>query len=231
VTEKPYDETLVDDLAQRIRARIMNGEIPIGAPLRQAALAAELGVSRTPIREALRQLQSGGLITMAANRGAVVRVPTPWEVRYAYEVRAELEGLAAARASSRITRGQLDELRRLNDVLRSAVEHADGEAPRGDTAGANDSFHTIISAAAANPWLAMMVERVNASFPRRVSTHAVGDDERYRLENVTQHDRVVDALAAEDETTARDLMRAHIISAGEHLAAWYEQRSATVFQG
>src|SRR5690606_6267149 len=68
---------LVDETAAAIRARIMSGEIPIGAQLRQAELAAALGVSRTPIREALRQLQAGGLIEVLPRRGAVVRVPAP----------------------------------------------------------------------------------------------------------------------------------------------------------
>jgi DNA-binding GntR family transcriptional regulator len=92
---------LVDDLATRIRSQIMSGEIPIGAQLRQAALATTFGVSCTPVREALRQLQNGGLIEVLPNRGAVVRVPAPWEVREAYEVRAELEALAATRVPHR----------------------------------------------------------------------------------------------------------------------------------
>ena len=81
----------VDEIAAKIRARIMSGDIPIGAQLRQAELASDFGVSRTPVREALRQLQTGGLIDVVPNRGAVVRVPAPWEVREAYEVRAELD--------------------------------------------------------------------------------------------------------------------------------------------
>jgi DNA-binding GntR family transcriptional regulator len=67
------DNALVDDLAARIRAKIMSGEIPIGAPLRQADLASQFGISRTPVREALRQLQTGGLIEVVPNRGARAR--------------------------------------------------------------------------------------------------------------------------------------------------------------
>src|SRR3954469_14625076 len=112
---------LVDQIAAAIRQRIMTGEIAIGAQLRQAELAAELGVSRTPVREALRQLQTSGLIEVVPNRGAVVRVPVPWEVREAYEVRAELEGLACERAVSRINDGELDELRAANQSMRDEV--------------------------------------------------------------------------------------------------------------
>ncbi|MGW4589965.1 GntR family transcriptional regulator [Amycolatopsis thermoflava] len=221
------DESLVDEIAATIRARIMSGEFAIGAPLRQAALAAEFGVSRTPIREALRQLQNGGLIEVLPNRGAVIRVPTPWEVREAYEVRAELEGMAARRAADRITRTQLKNLADDNDVLRRALEGTDDSSL--ETRAANDSFHTVICAAAGNEWLTAMVARINESFPRNVSSLALAGSERHRQENVSQHDAIIEALRAGDADAAREAMHAHIISSGEHLAAWYERRSRTVF--
>lgn len=223
------DESLVDEIAASIRTRIMNGEFEIGAPLRQAALAAEFGVSRTPIREALRQLQNGGLIEVLPNRGAVIRVPTPWEVRDAYEVRAELEGMAARRAADRITRAQLKTLTDDNSVLRKALEDTpDAGSPR--TQAANDSFHTIIYTAAGNEWLTAMVARINESFPRNVSSLALAGSERHRQENVAQHDEIIAALKAGDAPRAREAMHAHIISSGEYLAAWYERRSRTVFR-
>ncbi|MFJ8486852.1 GntR family transcriptional regulator [Streptomyces sp. NPDC094038] len=232
MTSQTDEGALVDDIAARIRTRIMNGELPIGKPLRQAALAAEFGVSRTPVREALRQLQNGGLIEMQPHRGAVVRVPAPWEVRQAYEVRAELEALAARRAAARITESQLAELRRHNEVLRAAAEGA-GARPEGPlaTTEANDCFHTVVCAAADNPWLSRMIDRINESFPRNVSSLALAGDERHRQLNVRQHDLIVAALADRDEDRAQEAMREHVISAGEHLTAWYERRSRTVFSG
>lgn len=220
---------LVDDIAARIRARIMNGELAIGKPLRQAALAAEFGVSRTPVREALRQLQNGGLIEMQPHRGAVVRVPAPWEVRQAYEVRAELEGLAARRAATRITERQLAELREHNAILREAAEREAGGSPA--TTAANDCFHTVVCVAADNPWLSRMIDRINESFPRNVSSLALAGDERHRQENIRQHEAIIEALTAHDPDRADDAMRDHVISSGEHLTAWYERRSQTVFNG
>jgi len=233
MTPQTDEGALVDDIAARIRTRIMNGELPIGKPLRQAALAAEFGVSRTPVREALRQLQHGGLIEMQPHRGAVVRVPTPWEVRQAYEVRAELEGLAARRAASRITERQLAELRRHNDVLHAALEGTPTGAPTGPlaTTEANDCFHTVVCEAADNPWLRRMIDRINESFPRNVSSMALAGDERHRQLNVRQHDAVVAALTARDADRAQEAMREHVISSGEHLTAWYERRSQIVFHG
>jgi len=232
MTPQTDEGALVDDIAARIRSRIMKGELPIGKPLRQAALAAEYGVSRTPVREALRQLQHGGLIEMQPHRGAVVRVPAPWEVRQAYEVRAELEALAARRAAARITESQLAELRRHNDVLRAAAGGT--VTPTGGplaTTEANDCFHTVVCLAADNPWLSRMIDRINESFPRNVSSLALADDERHRQLNIRQHDAIVAALAERDADHAQEAMREHIISSGEHLTAWYERRSQTVFRG
>jgi DNA-binding GntR family transcriptional regulator len=234
MTPETDESPLVDDIAARIRARIMNGELAIGKPLRQAALATEFGVSRTPVREALRQLQNGGLIEMQPNRGAVVRVPAPWEVRQAYEVRAELEGMAARRAASRITERGLAALREHNAVLCEAVVRAAGEGSAGGsptTTAANDCFHTVICEAADNPWLTRMIDRINESFPRNVSSLALAGDERHRQLNIRQHEAVIDALAAHDADRADALMREHVISSGEHLTAWYERRSQTVFHG
>jgi DNA-binding GntR family transcriptional regulator len=233
-TKEQEPQALVDDLAERIRERIMTGEIPIGAQLRQAALASEFGVSRTPVREALRQLQTGGLITVVPNRGAVVRVPSPWEVRSAHEVRAELEGLAAERAATRITEPQLAVLRRANETMRRAAERArPRQSPAGATAPttvANDEIHTTIHEAARNPWLGRMINQINESFPRNVLALVLASDPAARRQTVVEHDQIIDALEAGDGPAARTAMHKHVIESGEQLARWYEERSTTVFQ-
>ncbi|MCX4555801.1 MULTISPECIES: GntR family transcriptional regulator [Streptomyces] len=242
-------KALVDDTAAAIRARILSGEIPIGAQLRQVELAELLGVSRTPVREALRQLQAGGLIEVLPNRGAVVRVPAPWEVREAYEIRAELEGLACVRAVHAVTPDVLRELREANETVRavsSGVRDAGGGAAPGagsspatpntspnasPSTSANDCFHTLIHTVAGNRRLARAIKDVNEAFPRNVSALVLQDNPRHREDNIREHERIVEALAAEDAERARSEMKAHVISAGEQLARWYEQRSATVFRG
>jgi DNA-binding GntR family transcriptional regulator len=225
---------LVDEIAAAIRARIMSGQIPIGAQLRQAELATELGVSRTPVREALRQLHTSGLIEVVPNRGAVVRVPSPWEVRDAYEVRAELEGLACERAVSRINDTELKELRAANQSMRDEIAEPTTEGGPGEeppTVEFNDTFHTLIHGVADNEWLARAITEINQAFPRNVSWLVLAGNRRQREENVAEHDRIVDALEAGDAATARAEMRAHVKNAGEQLARWYEDRSSTVFVG
>lgn len=224
---------LVDEIAAKIRARIMSGDIPIGSQLRQAELASDFGVSRTPVREALRQLQTGGLIDVVPNRGAVVRVPAPWEVREAYEVRAELEALAASRAVSRISHAELDRLRAANQEMydRSVGAERPGLDRALDSRQENDTFHDTIAGAAANARLARSIEEINETFPRNVSAQLLVNDDRHREENYQEHIRIIDALERGDAEAARAEMRAHVLGAGEQLARWYERRSSTVFTG
>lgn len=224
---------LVDEIAAKIRARIMSGDIAIGAQLRQAELANDFGVSRTPVREALRQLQTGGLIDVVPNRGAVVRVPAPWEVREAYEVRAELEALAASRAVNRISRGDIATLRTANQEMydRSVAESDQAQTAASDSRRENDVFHDTIASVSANARLARAIEEINETFPRNVSAQLLVHDARHREENYREHVRIIEALERGDADAAREEMRNHVLNAGEQLARWYEQRSSTVFRG
>jgi DNA-binding GntR family transcriptional regulator len=210
----------------------MSGDIPIGSQLRQAELAADFGVSRTPVREALRQLQTGGLIEVQPNRGAVVRVPAPWEVREAYEVRAELESLAAARAVDRIARADITTLREANQEMfeRSGTERSDGSTAM-ESRRENDVFHDTIARVAGNSRLARVIEEINETFPRNVSAQLLVGDERHREENYREHVRIIEAIERGDTQAAREEMRQHVLKAGEQLARWYERRSSTVFTG
>src|SRR4051812_50150764 len=121
VTETAERRALVDKLASDLQRRVLSGEFPSGTRLRQSALAAEFGVSRTPIREALRKLQAGGLIELQPHRGALVRGLSAREIRDAYEVRAELEALAADLAAVRIRHDQLDRLRAAQAQFRESL--------------------------------------------------------------------------------------------------------------
>ncbi|WP_214407944.1 GntR family transcriptional regulator [Pseudonocardia lacus] len=227
----PSGGALVDQVAARIRERILSGDIPIGAQLRQAELAVDFGVSRMPVREALRQLQTGGLIEVHPNRGATVRVPAPWEVRETYEVRAELEALAARRAVRRLTPAHLDRLRTLNADMRARADRGGG-GPDPDPARrhrGNEAFHAVIAACSGNGRLQRAIDELQAAYPRDILARLLVDDPRYCADNFAEHDRIIDALAAGDAEAAGSLVREHVIQAGEQLARWFEQRSSTVF--
>ncbi len=175
MTAQLESHALVDHIAATLQTRVLSGEIPTGARLRQEALAAEFGVSRTPVREALRKLQAGGLVELAPHRGAVVRGPSAREIREAYVVRAELEGLAAELATTRIHEQQLQGLRDSVALFRrsigSIVERRRSGSGRATSdienwTRANDSFHQGILEAAGNERLRATLFDLHLSFPR-----------------------------------------------------------------
>src|SRR5262249_19212011 len=156
-------------------------------------------------------------------------VPSPWEVRSAHEVRAELEGLAAERAATRITEQQIAALRKANETMRKATERP--RPPRqgatAPTTVANDEIHTIIHEAARNPWRPRMISQINESSRRNALSLVLAEDPQARRDTVDEHEAIIDALEAHDKTAARDAMRKHVLDAGEQLARWYEERSTT----
>ena len=226
-------QALVDSVAERIRERILSGDIPLGTPLRQAELADEFGVSRMPVREALRQLQNGGLISTLPHRGALVRVPAPWEVRDAFEVRAELEALAARRAAGRLPGPAVASLRELNATMRDRARAAPAPnaADPAHRHRGNETFHDTIAGHAGNGRLASTIRGLHDAFPRNILVQLLADDPGYGTRNFDEHDAVLEAIVDGDADRAATVMRDHVRHAGDQLARWFERRSSTVFHG
>jgi DNA-binding GntR family transcriptional regulator len=176
---------------------ILEGELKPGERLRAEALAQRFGTSRTPIREALLQLEGQGLVEVEPNRGAVVKSFDRDDLRDLYEVRALIEPHAAARAATRIDEAQLAELAALCDAQDQLV--------------ANESFHRIILEAAKSPRLAVAM-RAATGIPRSFRT-AFWHDERQRAESLMCHRRLVSAFRARDAGLAEATMRMHILGA------------------
>ena len=229
-------EALVDELAARIQSRVLNGEIETGTWLRQESLAAEFGVSRTPVREALRKLQASGLVEVQPRRGALVRGPTAREIREAYEVRAELEGLAAELAATRVRDGELARLREAQALFRQSIasllawrEGRGGDEPPPDAHAewnrGNDEFHLAIQKAAGNERLAATLADLHRSFPRDLTWAALGENEKLLQENVAQHEGILEAIERHDAKTARRLMVEHVRRAGDLVTRRFEERS------
>lgn len=228
---------LVDELAATLQGRVLSGEIPTGSWLRQEALAAEFGVSRTPVREALRKLQASGLVEVQPQRGALVRMPSPRDVREAYEVRAELEGLAASLAASRILGDELGSLREAQELFRQCVasllawraRRSPGEPPPDDAHDnwnrANDSFHLAIQQAAGNRRLTEALADLHQSFPRDLTWIALGENARLLKANVSQHEAILAAIEDHDAVEARRLMVEHVLTAGELVTRRFEERN------
>jgi DNA-binding GntR family transcriptional regulator len=227
---------LVDRLASVIQSRVLSGALARGARLPQKALAAEFGVSRTPIREALRTLQATGLVELVPNRGAVVRGPTARDIREAYVVRAELEGLAAELAADRISDRDLLRLREAEKLFRRSVTSLLARRRRGQTeprwedgstwVRANDLFHQAIFDAAANARLSAAIADLHRSFPRDLTWSALAGNSRLLEENVEQHAVILQAIERRDAGEARRLMVEHVRRAGELVSLHFERASA-----
>jgi DNA-binding GntR family transcriptional regulator len=227
---------LVDRLAADLQQRVLSGAIPSGTRLRQSALAAEFGVSRTPIREALRKLQAGGLVELQPHRGALVRGLSTREIRDAYEVRAELEALAAELAAVRIRHDQLDRLReaqgQFREGLARTVAAREGESEPDPQQAlvwgrANDQFHQVIQEAAGNDVLAATLAHLHRSFPRDLSKIVLAESTPLLRANVLEHEEIVGALERRDTAAARELMRRHVRHAGELVTLRFEQRAVS----
>ena len=220
---------LVDRLASEIQGGILSGSIPIGARLRQEALADEFGVSRTPVREALRKLEVTGIVELLPHRGAVVRGPSARDIREAYDVRAELEGLAAELAAAHISDHDLSRLREAEALFRKSV--ATLVARRGqpdwkDSSSwvqANDLFHQAILEAAANRRLIATISDLHRSFPRDLTWAALSGNSRLLEENVEQHAAILSGIELGDPEEARRRMVEHVRSAGELIARHFER--------
>jgi len=214
---------LVDKLAATLQARVLSGELPVGSRLRQEALADEFGVSRTPVREALRKLQASGLVELRPNRGALVRDVSPREIRDAYEVRAELEGLAAELAARHIHHEDVDRLHEAQSEFRTALAETTaarerGEEPSQDVSDrwgrANDLFHQTIQQAAGNDVLAATIAHLHRSFPRDLSRTVLRGSTTLLHENVREHGDILAAIERHDAASARSLMIEHVRRAG-----------------
>jgi DNA-binding GntR family transcriptional regulator len=224
----------VERVAGAIQAQVLSGAVPVGTRLRQEALAEQFGVSRTPVREALRQLQASGLVELLPNRGAVVRGPTVRELREAYEVRAELEGLAAELAAGRISDRDLLRLREAQELFREAVRtlierRARKRAPWKDESvwvRANDLFHQAILDASANRRLNETIADLHRSFPRNLTWTALSQSSPLLEENVEQHERILEAIEQRDPAEARLRMIEHVRSAGELVTRHFEHADA-----
>lgn len=216
--EAPFDApcrqgpmtTAANRVYDAIRRAILAGQFPTGHHLTEAALAAWLGVSRTPIREVLRRLHAEGLVDFVANQGAFVVGWSGKEVEDIFALRAVLECFAVETAARKLSRAQLDELRRLQATMdEAAASAADGKLDR--IAEANDRFHKLIISAADNARLAAMLSGL-IDIAVAWGTFSRYDVDELRR-SMNHHRELIAAFEARDGAWASAVMRAHIVSA------------------
>jgi len=196
-----------------IRAAIVEGRLQPGQRLKEEELARELGISRTPVREALLFLQAEGLVESEPNRGATVRAYATAEIEDMYELRALLEGHAAHRAATRISEGDLGRLRESNERF-GKLRAADDVL---DLVRENLVFHNTVLEAAGSERLASMVRKV-IELPLVYKSFYWYSPEQ-KLISDHYHRELTRALEARDAERAELIMKEHVFEARDFLIA------------
>src|SRR5215470_14615874 len=196
--------TRAEELRLQLADEIVRGVLPPGAGLDETDIARRFSVSRTPVREALRQLVASGLVEARPHRGAVVARPTIERLTGMFEAMAELEAICAGLAAERMTPIERHQLEAVHEELR-VLSHA-GNPDRFHEV--NERFHNTVYAGSQNAYIAEMTlaTRVRVQPFRRAQFRNLG-----RLaKSHAEHDRVVVAIMRGDKVGAAGAMRAHI---------------------
>ena len=190
-----------------IRERISSGSLPRGARVHQEDLAEELGVSRTPVREALRRLAAEGLVEMRTNRGARVADVDQVGMRGSYEARTVIEPGAARLAAGRRLAEPLARMRAAVAAQRRSLRNVQRSFE------ANREFHLALAEASGNEFLVQFAERLwVARIGETIYERQVETQERMLLD-VREHEQIIEAIEAGDGRRAESLVRRHLTDA------------------
>jgi DNA-binding GntR family transcriptional regulator len=203
-TQSPLGFTTKAEAVYReIRARILSGLLQPAAPLNQDALAPELGVSVTPIREAVRRLEAEGLVQFQAHKTVIVSPLSRAELGEIYDVRLQLDPYAASLAAKRATDEQLDAI---DELARSPLS----EDPLAQVAR-NRAFHREIYTRSGNALLTQILDRLWERTDRYRIMLVIGD--AHVLAAVREHVEIAEAMRARQPSAVARLIRAHIENA------------------
>ncbi len=201
-TDRSTDSTKLERGARILRQAILRGELQPGQQLKQQELAAQLGMSSTPIREVLRILEAEGLIERIPYQGAYVSEVSPQEAEEITPIRALLEGFAVQLGVPRLTEQDIETLEALTKGMEEALSRMDFVQVR----RLNYDFHTTIYQASGSPTLVNIIERLWPRFATNLLWMIPGRAQR----SINQHHLLLEAIRAGDEIRAASLgFRAH----------------------
>ncbi|RCJ27549.1 GntR family transcriptional regulator [Nostoc minutum NIES-26] len=205
-----------DLIADALREAILQGIFQEGQSLRQDEIATQFGVSRIPVREALKQLEAEGLVTLHLNRGAMVSVLTAKEAQEICEIRSALEVKAMQLAIPKLS---------TPDIEKAAVvlEASDQTTDAGLLAKLNWEFHATLYASAERPRLLTMIKNLHVNCDRYVRVQLAQMD--YQERSQKEHYQLLDACHQRDSKAAVRLLKRHIDTAGEQLVAYLLQKA------
>ena len=203
-------------MARIVRKRIFDGTYAAGEYVRLDQLAADLGISVTPVREALFELKAEGLLAQQPRRGFVVLPVTGRDLTDVSNVQAYLGGELAARAAANISDEQVLELERIQSDLEDAYADDDDER----AVRLNHEFHRAINVAADSPKLAQLMSQITRYAPESVFPTIPGWPEKSNR----HHRRLLAALQKRDENLARTAMSEHLAEGADPLIAHLTDR-------
>ena len=195
---------LRDEVFYELRDRILKGELKPGDRLLEIRLAEQLGVSRTPVREALRLLEKEGLAVNIPRRGAQVARMTQKDLSDVLELREVLDDLAITKACTNIN----DEIiKKLNDALAVFKEAVSG-GDLSEIVSADEAFHNVIYEAADNPRLMSLLDNLKEQMYRFRFAYVKGEKNYDVL--IREHQLMIDGLKDKDEKSVKETMRTHL---------------------
>ncbi len=192
---------------QQLKNSILAGEFENGAELREIALAKKLGVSRTPVREALRQLEQEGLVEIYPNRGAYVKGITYKDVEDIFRIRARLEGLCAEMAVSSITHEQLDKLDEIILLSKFYEEKKDME----HLLKMDSQFHEVLFESCGSKMLEHQLKDYH-QYVQKARLRSLKRQERAK-KSTQEHEEILLAIKDRDAKRADELATRHILNA------------------
>ena len=212
--EEYQDQSLRGRVFRRLRNDILSGVYKEHDELRETTIGEELGVSRTPVREALRQLELEGLVTIVPNKGAYVTGISKKDVHDIYKIRSMLEGMCARWATRYITPEQIGEL---EEVILLSEFHLKrkNEEKAVQVSDLDGKFHKVLYEASNS----RILEHVLSDFHKYVQmarTHSVESRERAE-KSIEEHRAILEAIKGKDEDQAERLANAHVMKAMENL--------------
>jgi DNA-binding GntR family transcriptional regulator len=204
-----FRRTLAEELRLQIADEIVRGVLPPGSALDEMKLARRFGVSRTPVREAIRQLASSGLIEVRAHRGALVTQPSERRLVDMFEAMAELEALCAGLAAERMTSAERRALEGVHEEMRALIHVGDPQRFH----EVNEAFHAAIYMGAHNEYFAelTLATRSRVQPFRRAQFRTLGRLAKSHME----HEQIVVAILRGDRERAARAMNAHILTVRE----------------
>ncbi|WP_247879521.1 GntR family transcriptional regulator [Azospirillum melinis] len=204
---------LAEMAVERLRSKIIYGELPPSARLIEPELSEKLGISRTPLREALKLLAADGLVMLRPNRNAIVAPLDADELIHLFEAEGCIESFAAKLAAERMTAADLRRLRGFQD----RIEALQGAGALEEYFSINQKIHRLIVSGAKNPALVDAHDRLLGRLAR-ARYFALGAQGRWK-ESVLEHREILAAMEARDGETAQRLFMHHVGRTGEVVAA------------